>query len=128
MKSEVYNLYLVYAYYQGGKTMKWLEKLSSAIEYIEDHLDKEISYDEAARIACYSTFYFQRMFSYVVGISLSDYIRRRRMTQAAFELQRTDKKVLDIALKYGYASPTSFNRAFQNIHGIVPVADRKSVV
>jgi len=101
--------------------MKWLNNLSSAIEYIEDNLDKEISYEKAASIACCSTYYFQRIFSYVVGIPLSDYIRRRRMTQAAFELQRTDKKVIDIALKYGYTSPTSFNRAFQNVHGIAPV-------
>ncbi|MCR1897413.1 AraC family transcriptional regulator [Irregularibacter muris] len=100
--------------------MKWLENLSRAIEYIENHLDKDISYDEAAQIACCSTYYFQRVFSYVAGISLSEYIRRRRMTQAAFELQRTDKKVVDIALKYGYASPTSFNRAFKNVHGIAP--------
>jgi len=102
--------------------MKWLENLSSAIEYIEDHLDKEISYDELARIACCSTYYFQRIFSYIAGISLSEYIRRRRMTQAAFELQRTEKKVLDVALKYGYSSPTSFNRAFQNVHKIAPFA------
>lgn len=102
--------------------MEWLKNLSNAIEYIEDNLDKEISYDEAARIACCSTYYFQRLFSYVTGIPLSEYIRKRRMTQAAFELQWTDKKVLDIALKYGYTSPTSFNRAFQNVHGITPVA------
>ena len=102
--------------------MKWLNNLSSAIEYIEDNLDKEISYERAASIACCSTYYFQRVFSYVAGISLSEYIRRRRMTQAAFELQRTDKKVIDIALKYGYTSPTSFNRAFKNVHGIAPVA------
>ena len=57
---------------------------------------------------------------YVAGIPLSEYIRRRRMTQAAFELQSTDAKVLDIALKYGYTSPTSFNRAFQSVHGISP--------
>ena len=44
------------------------------------------------------------------------------MTQAAFELQRTDKRVLEVALKYGYTSPTSFNRAFQNVHGISPIA------
>jgi len=102
--------------------MEWLKNLSSAIEYIEDNLDKEISYEEAARIACCGGYYFQRLFSYVAGISLSEYIRRRRMTQAAFELQRTDKKVLDVALKYGYTSPTSFNRAFQSVHGITPVA------
>lgn len=102
--------------------MEWLKNLSNAIEYIEKNLDKEISYDEAARIACCSTYYFQRMFTYVAGISLADYIRRRRMTQAAFELQRTDKKVLDVAMEYGYRSPTSFNRAFQNVHGISPTA------
>ena len=100
--------------------MEWLNNLSKAIEYIENHLDQEISFDEAAQIACCSTYYFQRIFSYVAGISLAEYIRRRRMTQAAFELQRTDKRVLDIALKYGYASPTSFNRAFQSVHGVNP--------
>lgn len=104
--------------------MEWLKKLSEAIDYIENNLDNEISYDEAARIACCSAFYFQRMFSYIAGISLSEYIRRRRMTQAAFELQRTDAKVLDIALKYGYASPTSFNRAFQSVHNIAPTTAR----
>ncbi len=102
--------------------MEWLKNLSNAIEYIEDNLDKEISYDEAACIACCSTYYFQRLFSYAAGISPSEYIRRRRMSQAAFELQRTDKKVLNVALKYGYTSPTSFNRAFQSVHGITPAA------
>ncbi len=57
-----------------------------------------------------------------MGVSLSEYIRRRRMSQAAFELQQTDEKVLDVALKYGYTSPTSFNRAFQSVHGITPAA------
>lgn len=102
--------------------MEWLKKIGAAIDYIENNLDKEISYDEAARIACCSTYYFQRIFSYVSGISLSEYIRRRRMTQAAFELQRTDSKVIDVALKYGYSSPTSFNRAFQSVHGITPLS------
>ncbi len=102
--------------------MEWLKKLGAAIDYIENNLDKEISYEEAARIACCSSYYFQRIFSYVSGISLSEYIRRRRMTQAAYELQRTDHKVIDIALKYGYSSPTSFYRAFQNVHGIAPTA------
>ena len=102
--------------------MEWLKKLGKAIDYIEDNLDKEISYDEAARIACCSPYYFQRVFSYVSGVSLAEYIRRRKMTQAAFELQRADSRVIDVALKYGYSSPTSFNRAFQNVHGITPTA------
>lgn len=102
--------------------MEWLKKLGAAIDYIEDNLDKEISYDEAACIACCSPYYFQRVFSYVSGVSLAEYIRRRKMTQAAFELQRADSRVIDVALKYGYSSPTSFNRAFQNVHGITPTA------
>ena len=74
--------------------MEWLKNLSNAIEYIEDNLDKEISYEEAARIACCSTYYFQRLFSYVAGVSLSEYIRKRRMSQAAFELQKSQEEML----------------------------------
>ncbi len=102
--------------------MEWLIKLSCALEYIENNLDNEISCEEAAKIACCSPYYFQRMFTYVVGISLSEYIRCRRMTQAAFDLQSTDTLVLDVALKYGYSSPTAFNRAFQSVHGISPAS------
>ncbi|EKS4344046.1 AraC family transcriptional regulator [Clostridium sporogenes] len=104
--------------------MEWLKQLSQAIDYIENNLEGDISYDEAAKIACCSTYYFQRMFSYVAGIPLSDYIRRRRMTKAAFELQVSDTKIIDIGSKYGYVSPTSFNRAFQNVHGVAPTAAR----
>ncbi len=104
--------------------MNWLKQLSQVIDYIENNLDGIISFDEAAKIACCSTYYFQRIFSYVTGIPLSEYIRRRRMTAAAFELQTSDKKVMDIALKYGYESPTSFNRAFQSVHGVSPTVAR----
>lgn len=104
--------------------MEWLKRLAEAINYIESNLNGDISYDEAAKIACCSTHYFQRMFTCVAGITMSEYIRRRRMTQAAFELQSTDIRVIDAALKYGYSSPTSFNRAFQAVHGISPVAAR----
>ncbi|MCG8502817.1 MAG: AraC family transcriptional regulator [Firmicutes bacterium] len=104
--------------------MEWLKRLSCAIEYMENNLDGDISYDEAAKIACCSTYYFQRMFSYVAGMTLSDYIRRRRMTKAAFELQTSDAKVMDIGSKYGYVSPTSFNRAFQAVHGVAPSVAR----
>jgi len=104
--------------------MEWLRQLSQAIDYIEDHLAGEVSIDEAAKIACCSPYYFQRMFSYVAGIPLSEYIRRRRMTLAAFELQTTETRVMDVGMKYGYLSPTSFNRAFQSVHGVAPTAAR----
>jgi AraC family transcriptional regulator len=104
--------------------MEWLKQLSQAIDYIENNLTEDIYYDEAAKIACCSTYYFQRMFSYVAGIPLSDYVRRRRMTKAAFELQVSEAKVMDIGSKYGYVSQTSFNRAFQNVHGVAPSVAR----
>lgn len=104
--------------------MEWLRQLSRAINYIEENLEGEISYDEAAKLACCSTYYFQRMFSYIAGISLSEYIRRRRMSLAAFELQASNIKVMDVGMKYGYQSPTSFNRAFQSVHGAAPTAAR----
>lgn len=107
---------------QGGEEMEWLKNIGAAIDYIEENLDKELSYETAAGIACCSPHYFQRIFSYIFGISLAEYVRRRKMTQAAFELQRTDSKVMDIALKYGYSSPTSFNRAFQSVHGVTPAS------
>ena len=100
--------------------MDWIERLNKAMEYLEEHMTEEISYEKAARIACCSAYHFQRMFAYMANISLSEYIRRRRMSLAAVDLQGGDAKIIDVALKYGYSSPTAFNRAFQTIHGIAP--------
>ncbi|KEO82131.1 AraC family transcriptional regulator [Tumebacillus flagellatus] len=105
--------------------MDWLGKMNGAIRYIEEHLTDEIDTAEAAKIACCSVYHFQRMFSFITDVSLSEYIRRRRLTLAAFELQTTDRKVLDLALKYGYDSPEAFTRAFQNLHGVTPTAARR---
>lgn len=100
--------------------MEWIERLNNAINYIEEHLEYDINYEQLAKIACCSTYHFQRMFSYMANVPLAEYIRRRRMTMAAVDLQNSNEKVIDIALKYGYNSPTAFNRAFQGIHGITP--------
>jgi AraC family transcriptional regulator len=105
--------------------MEWIERLNTAINYIEEHLDGKIEYGKLAKIACCSEYHFQRMFGYMAGVTLSEYIRRRRMSRAAADLQNGGK-VIDIALKYGYESPTAFNRAFQNIHGIAPSNAKQS--
>lgn len=99
--------------------MEWITQLNETIDYIEAHLTEEVDLDRLAQIACCSTFHYQRMFAYMAGVPLSEYIRRRRMTLATTDL-RHGEKVIDVAAKYGYASPTSFNRAFQGIHGIAP--------
>lgn len=100
--------------------MDWLNRMNRAMEYVETHLSEEIDYEQVARIACCSTYHFQRMFSFITGVPLSEYIRRRRLTLAAFELQQSDTKVIDTALKYGYESPEAFSRAFKKLHGVMP--------
>lgn len=107
--------------------MQWIERLNDTVNYIEAHLTGEIDYAKLAQLACCSSYHYQRMFAYMAGVSLSEYIRRRRMTLAAVDIQ-TGGKVLDVALKYGYASPTAFNRAFQGVHGIAPSAAKANVV
>lgn len=100
--------------------MEWIERLNQAMQYIETHLTEEIDYDALAKVACCSTYHFQRMFAYMAGVPLAEYIRRRRMTLAAVDLQSGQEKIVEIALKYGYESPTAFNRAFQSVHGVAP--------
>ncbi len=105
--------------------MEWIERLNSSVEYIENHLLEKIDYEKIAEIANCPTYHFQRMFFYMTNISVSEYVRRRRMSLAAVDLQEAGVKVIDVALKYGYDSPTAFNRAFQNIHGIAPSLAKK---
>jgi len=108
--------------------MDLLKNMNGAIKYIEENLINEIDYKEVARIAFCSEYHFKRMFSFLAGISLSEYIRRRRLTLAGFELKDSNIKVIDLAIKYGYNSPDSFTRAFQNLHGITPTEARNSSI
>ncbi len=99
--------------------MEWIDRLNEAMRFVESHLEEEISYaDIAAKAGC-SVYHFQRMFGYMAGVSLSEYLRRRRISRAAAALQ-SGEKVVDVALRYGYSSPTAFNRAFQAVQGFPP--------
>ena len=99
--------------------MDWLENWNKALDELERSLNGEIRLEELGRLAGCSPYHFQRMFSYLAGVPLKEYVRRRRMTRAAADL-RAGEKVLEVALRYGYDSPTAFNRAFQGIHGVAP--------
>lgn len=100
--------------------MDSLKEMNIALNYIEENLSGEIDFKEAARLAFCSEYHFQRMFSFLSGITLSEYIRRRRLTLAAFELNNSNIRIIDLAVKYGYSSPDSFTRAFQGLHGLTP--------
>lgn len=100
--------------------MNWSESISRAIEYIENHLTEDLKIEEVAKHVYLSTFYFQKGFSIICGYSVSEYIRNRRLSLAAYELLHTDHKIIDIALQYGYESPDSFTKAFTRFHGVTP--------
>lgn len=104
--------------------MEWQGRLNEAMDYVEENLSGRIDPERAAQLAACSGYHFQRMFAYLTGVTFSEYVRRRRMSAAALELLSGDARVIDLAARYGYESPTAFNRAFQAVHGVPPSAAR----
>ena len=102
-----------------------LERMNTTIEYIEEHLLEELHMPTIAKAAGTSESEIQKTFYALTGISIVEYVRRRRLTLAGFELQKREKSVLEIALEYGYTSPDSFTRAFRQMHGTTPSAVKK---
>ena len=105
--------------------MNMPERLNTTIEYIEEHLLEDLHMPTIAKVAGTSEGELQKTFYALTGISIVEYIRRRRLTLAGFELQKGEKTVLEIALEYGYTSPDSFTRAFRLMHGTPPSAVKK---
>ena len=97
-----------------------IQSIQNAIRYMEEHICEDINYVEVARSVCMSSYNFHRTFSFIVGMTANEYIRKRRLTLAALELQTTDISVIDVAYKYGYESPESFSKAFSRFHGSTP--------
>jgi AraC family transcriptional regulator len=105
--------------------MNWFERIQKTFTYIEDHLLENLESKTISKIAFASEFHFQRMFYAITDMSLWEYIRKRRLTLAASELVQSDRKIIDIAMRYGYENPESFTRAFKKVHGISPSQARK---
>lgn len=105
--------------------MEWLDRMCKALDYLERNLDNVIDFNEAAKAAYASPFHFQRLFHMITGVTVADYVRKRRLTLAAQELVMTGARVIDVALKYGYDTPESFSKAFRKLHGISPTAARE---
>lgn len=108
--------------------MDWTTRMNQIMDYVEAHLCDSITEKEIAKIAACSYTAFQSSFSQITGISFSEYIRRRKLTCAAYDLQNTDDKIIDIAMKYGYQSPDAFRVAFKSFHGVLPNTVRKNNV
>ncbi len=106
--------------------MEWIKTVENAISYIEEHITEELTVGRIADNVNISAFYFQKGFSMLCGYSVSEYIRRRRLSLAGGELLLSDIKVIDLAMKYGYDSPDSFTKAFIRFHGSTPMAVRQN--
>lgn len=100
--------------------MDVIKQFNNAIAYTENNLCGEIDTKEVAEIAICPYDKFKRFFSYMTNMSVSEYIRKRRLTLAAYELLKGQEKIIDLAVKYGYSSADSFTRAFAKQHGILP--------
>ena len=104
--------------------MEWLSAIRAAIDYMETHLTDDISAQDVAGQVFLSPFFLQRGFSLMTGYGIGEYLRNRRLYQAALDLQKTDEKVIDIALRYCYETPESFTKAFARFHGATPTQVR----
>ena len=100
--------------------MEWIQQLQNSVNYMEEHLLDSINYEDAAKSVYMSGYNFHRTFSLMAGMTANEYIRNRRLSLAAQELQTTDISVIDTAFKYGYETPESFAKAFSRFHGVTP--------
>ena len=104
--------------------MDWTKNIENAIEYIETHLTDELDYEKIAAQSFFSRYHFHRLFGALCEVTVGEYIRYRRLTLAGRELSQ-GKKVIDVALEYGYDNPDSFSKAFFRFHGVTPSQAKK---
>lgn len=100
--------------------MNIIKSFNKTIDYLETVLDDEIDEKKVTQLSGYSYSMFSRLFSILTETTLSEYLRSRRLTEAAVILRDTDEKIIDVAFKFGYESSDSFGNAFKNFHGFTP--------
>ena len=100
--------------------MNWIQSLSKAIDYIEDHLTNDINIDDVSYQTYASSSHFQLIFHAVIGMTIGKYIRYRRLSLAALDLLKPTSKIIDVAMRYRYDTQESFSKAFTRFHGIPP--------
>ncbi len=106
--------------------MNWIDTLNHLIEYLEEHLDEKISPRQVELITGCQYNVFHRAFSYIAGTTINEYLRRRKLSEAVYDLQVLNAKVIDVAVKYGYESSDAFCVAFKKQHGITPIEAKQS--
>ncbi len=105
--------------------MDYFERIQNSIEYIEEYLQNELLIKKVSSASYFSAFHFQRLFHAITGFSVQQYIRNRRLSEAALLLETTSKNILEIAISFQYGSQEAFTRAFANYFGVTPSKYRK---
>ncbi len=106
--------------------MNLYHSLNLVLDYIEEHLDEKIDYKILAGMLLTNEYTMQRLFSLLTNMTLTEYIRNRRLSQASYDLTERQEKIIDVAVKYQYENATSFSRAFEKFHGIKPSELKKN--
>lgn len=96
------------------------EAIQNSLNYIEEHLSEDIKIETLANVATLSPYYFQRLFGRLVKKSVNEYVRLRRLEKASEALKSKEKRIIDVALDYGFSDHANFTRAFKNAYGITP--------
>ena len=104
------------------------DNLNKMISYIENNLLNEININDLSKIVGISSNSLQRIFTFITGITITEYIKRRRLSKAFEEIKNTNTKIVDVALKYQYNSTISFDRAFKKLFGVTPIECREEDV
>lgn len=100
--------------------MNIYHQLNEMLDYIENHLEEKIEFKELAKIVATNQYTLERLFRLLTNITLTEYIRNRRLSRASYDLIECHEKIIDVAIKYQYENATSFSRAFEKIFGIKP--------
>jgi len=100
--------------------MDWIQNLTKVIQYVENHLTDDINIDEISSRAYSSSSHFQLVFHLVMGMTIGEYIRNRRLSMAAQDLLKPNSKIIDVSMRYQYETQESFSKAFTRFHGIPP--------
>jgi len=112
---------------EGSWPMNWIQSLSEAIRYIEEHLADDIRLEDVSCRSYSSSSHFQLVFHLIIGMTVGEYIRCRRLSLAALDLLQPDSRIIDVAMRYRYDTQESFSKAFTRFHGIPPSKAQREI-
>ncbi|MEW3525649.1 AraC family transcriptional regulator, partial [Enterococcus entomosocium] len=104
------------------------EAIQKSIDFIEDNLAESLEIETLAQVASLSVFYYQRLFTRLVKISVREYIKLRRLARAAVLLKDRKSRVIEVAFEVGFSSHAVFSRTFKTVYGLSPSLYQKAPI